>query len=49
MQSINNHIMRTECPIDMKQTTLEREFHTLSLLTKKLNLTAPQIWRTNVI
>ena len=38
MQSINNHIMKTKCPIGMKQMTLEREFHKLSLYTKKLIL-----------
>ena len=31
MHSINNHIMTTKCPIDMKQTALEREFHKFSL------------------
>ena len=34
MQIINNHVMRTKCPIDMKQMTLEREFHKLSLYAK---------------
>ena len=38
---INNHIMRTKCP-DMKQTTLEREFHKLSLNATKLILTYAQ-------
>ena len=37
MQSINNHIMKTKCPIGMKQMTLERKFHKLSLYTKKVN------------
>ena len=27
--------MRTECPIDMKQTVLEREFYKLSFYAKK--------------
>ena len=27
MQSINNHIMRTKCPIDTKLTALEGKFH----------------------
>ena len=32
MQSINNHTMRTKCPIDMKQMTLERECYGCTLL-----------------
>ena len=35
MQNINNNIMRTECPIDMKQTALEQEFHCLHYMPKK--------------
>ena len=27
MRSIDNHVMRTKRPIDMKQTALEREFY----------------------
>ena len=42
MRSINNYIMRTECPIDMKQKALESEFHKLSLYAKKLLLTYAQ-------
>ena len=29
MQSIHYHIMKTECPFDMKQTALESEIHKL--------------------
>ena len=29
--------MRTKCPIDMKQTELEREFHKLSLYATNRN------------
>ena len=29
-----NHIMRTKCASDMKQTAFEREFYKLSLYTK---------------
>ena len=32
LHSIKNHIMRTKCPIDMKQMALEREFHKLPIL-----------------
>ena len=35
MGSINNLIMRTKHPFDMKQTTLEREFQKLLLYAKK--------------
>ena len=34
MQSINNHIMRTKWPIDMKEKALEREFHKPSIYAK---------------
>ena len=34
MQSINNFIIRTKCPIDMKQTAFEKEFHKLSIYAK---------------
>ena len=37
MQSINNYIMRTEWSVDMKQTTLEREFQKLLLYAPKPN------------
>ena len=37
MQSINNHIMRTKCPIDMKQTALESKFHKLLIYAKQTN------------
>ena len=39
MQSINNHILKTGCPIDMKQATLEREFHKLLFYAKMLSST----------
>ena len=42
MQSIDNHIMRTECPTDMKQTALERQFHKFILYAKNLILTHAQ-------
>ena len=42
MQSINNHIMRTECAIDMKQTALEREYHKLLSQVEKTILTNAQ-------
>ena len=38
MGNINYNIMRIKCPIDMKQTALERKFHKLSLHAKKANL-----------
>ena len=34
--------MRTECPIDMEQTALERELHKLLLYAKKLILISAQ-------
>ena len=34
--------MTTECPIDKKQTALEKEFRKLSLRAKKLILTCSQ-------
>ena len=37
MQSINNHIIRTECHIDMNQMALERDLQKLSLLMPKKN------------
>ena len=39
--SINNHTMKTECPIDMKQTALEREFHKLPFYAKKVLCPVP--------
>ena len=32
-------MMRTKCPIDMKQKVLEREFHKPSLFAKKIKQT----------
>ena len=33
--NINNHFEITECPTDMKQTALKKEFHKLSIYAKK--------------
>ena len=35
MQSINNHIVRTECPIDMKQVTLKKKIKSLNCMPKQ--------------
>ena len=35
MQHTNNDTVRTECPTDMKEMALEREFHKLSFYGKK--------------
>ena len=42
MQRINNHIMKTECPIGMKQTALKREYIKPSSYAKSLILTYAQ-------
>ena len=35
MQSVNSYIMWTECLIDMKQTSLERQFHKRNIMPRK--------------